>query len=221
MRRILAFSIAAIIPAMLPAGPAGARTRPAPPLAGAHDRSAIAQRVGAHLRPVPPLAPLAYGVSAPAAASGDRPAVVPGAAPASGPSAARPGTPVSPQPGTSVSPAPSSGAGPGGDQAGNQAPTQLVLKRAVVSETPRTVTLRCDPVGGTHPKAAQACADLARSHGDLTVDPKSKRPQACFMIYAPVTVSAEGRWHGEAYQNLARYPNTCVLKGKTGSIFDF
>jgi hypothetical protein len=83
------------------------------------------------------------------------------------------------------------------------------------------VTLRCDPPGGTHPKAAQACADVAKSHGDLAQLPAGANPRACFMIYAPVTATAQGAWHGEAVRFTTKFPNTCVMRDKTGSIFDF
>ncbi|GAB3987354.1 hypothetical protein GCM10029978_105820 [Actinoallomurus acanthiterrae] len=89
------------------------------------------------------------------------------------------------------------------------------------SATPKTVTLQCDPVGGTHPKAEQACADLAKTHGDFKLASDEKNPRACFMIYSPVTTSAEGQLRGEAVKYTARYPNTCVMRTQSGSIFDF
>lgn len=115
---------------------------------------------------------------------------------------------------------PSPSASPDADQAG-QAPTRLTLRTAVGSAAPRTVSLQCDPSGGTHPKAAQACADLAKAHHDFVVATDDKNPRACFMIYSPVVISAEGQWRGEAVKFTARYPNTCVLRAKTASIFDF
>ncbi|MCO5991323.1 SSI family serine proteinase inhibitor [Actinoallomurus spadix] len=107
--------------------------------------------------------------------------------------------------------------------AGQAAPgaTLLTLRTTVGSALPRTVTLQCDPVGGTHPKAAQACADLDKARRDLTVAPDRRNPRACFMIYSPVTVSAEGQWRGEPVKVTGQYPNTCVLRAKTASIFDF
>ena len=45
-------------------------------------------------------------------------------------------------------------------------------------------------------------------------------PRACFMIYAPVTVSAQGNWHG-SHAFHREFPNTCVMRDKTGSVFDF
>src|SRR4051812_10867450 len=38
--------------------------------------------------------------------------------------------------------------------------SRLVLRTSAGNGPERTVTLQCDPPGGTHPKAAQACADV-------------------------------------------------------------
>jgi hypothetical protein len=83
------------------------------------------------------------------------------------------------------------------------------------------VVLQCDPTGGTHPKAAEACADVAKAGGDLAQMPAGANPQACFMIYAPVTVTAQGKWQGQPVRFTKKYPNTCVMHDKTGSVFDF
>jgi hypothetical protein len=85
----------------------------------------------------------------------------------------------------------------------------------------RTVTLQCEPTGGTHPKAAQACADVAKAGGDLAQMPASTNSRACFMIYAPVTVTAQGEWQGQAVRFTEKFPNSCVMRDKTGSVFDF
>ena len=98
--------------------------------------------------------------------------------------------------------------------------TQLNLRASIGTGAPHSVTLRCDPAGGNHPRAAQACSDLARSHGVFSAT-RDKSPRACFMIYSPVTVSAEGTWQGQNVSFGSRFPNTCALQSKTGSIFDF
>jgi hypothetical protein len=98
--------------------------------------------------------------------------------------------------------------------------TQLVLKATTGTGAPHSVTLRCDPAAGTHPKAAQACSDLVRSHGEISAT-RDKSPRACFMIYSPITVSAEGTWQGQSVNFGTKFPNTCALRAKTGSIFDF
>jgi hypothetical protein len=98
---------------------------------------------------------------------------------------------------------------------------RLVLHTTAGTSPQHTVTLQCDPPGGTHPRAAEACADVSRAGGDLAQMPQSKNARACFMIYAPVTVQAQGSWHGQPVKFTKKYPNTCVMRDKTGSVFDF
>jgi hypothetical protein len=83
----------------------------------------------------------------------------------------------------------------------------------------RSVTLRCDPTGGSHPRAAQACADLGKTMGTFERAPKPGT--ACTMIYAPVIAEAEGHWHGRRVSFHAQYVNGCDLAARTGSIFQF
>ncbi|MEW2352435.1 SSI family serine proteinase inhibitor [Spirillospora sp. NPDC029432] len=83
----------------------------------------------------------------------------------------------------------------------------------------RSVTLQCDPLGGTHPRAAQACADLARSGGEIEREPAGDT--ACTMIYAPVIAEARGHWRGRPVSFRAEYANDCVLGARTGAIFRF
>jgi hypothetical protein len=99
--------------------------------------------------------------------------------------------------------------------------SRLVLRTSAGNGPERTVTLQCDPPGGTHPKAAQACADVAKAGGQLAQMPAGTNPRACFMIYAPVTVTARGDWQGQAVRFTEKFPNTCVMRDKTGSVFDF
>jgi Subtilisin inhibitor-like len=84
----------------------------------------------------------------------------------------------------------------------------------------REVTLTCDPTGGTHPKAAQACADLKKV-GDFAHLPTLATPRACYMIYAPVSVTATGHLGQALVQFQATYSNDCVLADQTGSVFAF
>jgi Subtilisin inhibitor-like len=105
----------------------------------------------------------------------------------------------------------------------NPAPqaSRLVLHTTAGTTPERTVTLQCDPAGGTHPKAAEACADVAKAGGDLAQMPANTNPRACFMIYAPVTVTAKGKWQGQPVRFTEKFPNSCVMRDKTGSVFDF
>ncbi|MCO5974660.1 SSI family serine proteinase inhibitor [Actinoallomurus soli] len=212
MRIILAFSIAAAIPVVFSVSAAGAQARPAPPTAGS-GTGAARPHAGRHVRPAPPGAVVR---DLDTSASGRSPfnERMPPAAGIGAPGSAA----TQPQGGAADPAAPSADPATGQSVAG---PTLLTLRSAMGSGTPRTVTLQCDPVGGTHPKAAQACADLDKAGNDLTIAPDRKNPRACFMIYSPVTVSAEGQWRGRPVKLTGQYPNTCVLRDKTASIFDF
>jgi hypothetical protein len=105
----------------------------------------------------------------------------------------------------------------------NPAPqgSRLVLHTTAGTSPEHTVTLQCEPAGGTHPKAAEACADVAKAGGDLAQMPANTNPRACFMIYAPVTVTAQGKWQGQPVRFTEKFPNSCVMRDKTGSVFDF
>jgi len=83
----------------------------------------------------------------------------------------------------------------------------------------RSVNLRCGPAGGSHPRAAAACADLERTGGSIERAPAPGT--ACTMIYAPVIAEATGRWHGRRIRFHRRYGNPCELAARTGSIFRF
>ncbi|MCW2640681.1 MAG: Subtilisin inhibitor-like protein 5 [Dactylosporangium sp.] len=102
------------------------------------------------------------------------------------------------------------------------APTALFLTVAdgeggdVVS---RAVVLTCDPAGGSHPAAQQACNELAAVTGDI--DALSEGPDNCIMIYDPVTVTAEGWWQGHVRSFRATYVNSCLLYRQTRAVFDF
>lgn len=99
--------------------------------------------------------------------------------------------------------------------------SRLVLHTSAGTSPERTVTLQCNPSGGTHPKAEEACSDVAKAGGDLAQMPSNANPRACFMIYAPVTVKAQGQWKGQPVRFTEKFPNTCVMRDKTGSVFDF
>jgi len=81
----------------------------------------------------------------------------------------------------------------------------------------RTATLVCDPAGGTHQRAGEACAALAAVDGDfgaLHVD-----GGACTMQYDPVTVTATGLWKGKPVRWRHTFGNSCVLHTETGPVF--
>jgi hypothetical protein len=82
----------------------------------------------------------------------------------------------------------------------------------------RALQLTCDPAGGGHPKAVQACAELAKSDG---VFEHGAQDVICMKEYSPVTVEASGRWRGRLVRFRQTYGNDCDMTAHTGSLFDF
>ncbi|MGW6538252.1 SSI family serine proteinase inhibitor [Streptomyces sp. NPDC055051] len=81
----------------------------------------------------------------------------------------------------------------------------------------RSVTLRCDPSGGDHPRVEAACADLEASQGRV----ERASDTACVLLYDPVEVHAEGVWRGRPVSFTRQYGNTCELNARTGAVFAF
>ncbi len=77
--------------------------------------------------------------------------------------------------------------------------------------------LRCDPPGGGHPHAEEACAQLSAADGRITALPA--QDALCPMIYAPVTAHAEGMWRDRPVTWKETFPNTCALRARTGALF--
>ncbi|MTD59288.1 SSI family serine proteinase inhibitor [Amycolatopsis pithecellobii] len=82
-----------------------------------------------------------------------------------------------------------------------------------------SVTLECDPAGGSHPEAERACTTLAAADGDFRR--LKAEPRMCPMIYAPVTALAYGHWHGRPVAFHQSYPNRCVASSQTAGVFAF
>jgi len=79
--------------------------------------------------------------------------------------------------------------------------------------------LTCEPAGGLHPKANEAC--LALSGVDGQFDGLSTGQGLCTLEYDPVRVTASGTWRGETRSFEAEFPNPCVMRAQTGPVFDF
>ncbi|MUN40758.1 SSI family serine proteinase inhibitor [Actinomadura litoris] len=82
----------------------------------------------------------------------------------------------------------------------------------------RSVTLRCDPAGGSHPRAAPACAELRRAGGRLVHDPDGR---VCTAQYSPVVAQARGSWRGTPVSFRSQFGNDCVMHSRTGTVFGF
>ncbi|MEU3524073.1 SSI family serine proteinase inhibitor [Streptomyces sp. NPDC038707] len=81
---------------------------------------------------------------------------------------------------------------------------------------PRGTLLRCDPPR-RHPRAAEACAELAAAGGDIGHIPAED--VFCPMIYAPVTTRALGRWNGRTVGFRETYSSACVMRARTRHVF--
>ncbi|MFF6994478.1 SSI family serine proteinase inhibitor [Streptomyces sp. NPDC008313] len=77
--------------------------------------------------------------------------------------------------------------------------------------------LLCDPPQG-HAHAAEACDELGAAQGDVGRIP-AKKEVYCSMIYAPVTVTAQGEWNGRRTEYQKTYPNACTMEAETGAVF--
>ncbi|QRN81776.1 MAG: subtilisin inhibitor-like 2 domain protein [Nocardiopsis sp. BM-2018] len=78
----------------------------------------------------------------------------------------------------------------------------------------RATTLACDPAGGGHARAQEAC-DLIAEHGDIA-SVTSVGDGFCTMEYRPVTVRVSG---AEEYEET--FGNQCVMNSAKGAVFDF
>ncbi len=99
-------------------------------------------------------------------------------------------------------------------------PTRLTLSVSTPDHTfNRAATLACDPAGGYHPNAVEACDALTAADGGF--EHPAAQTRYCSMIYAPVTATASGTWHGRTVYWSRQYPNACVLEQRTGAVFRF
>ncbi|GAA2354593.1 hypothetical protein GCM10010170_046750 [Dactylosporangium salmoneum] len=110
--------------------------------------------------------------------------------------------------------------GGGAAQAGARPGTSLVLTVAKGESTrpvQRRAVLTCQPAGGSHRQARDACAQLAKVGG------RFERLQldggACTMQYDPVTVTANGSWKGRKVAYRHTFGNACTLATTTGAVF--
>ena len=74
----------------------------------------------------------------------------------------------------------------------------------------QTWTLTCDPVGGTHPDAAAACAALTAK--GTTAMPAVAKNVMCTQQYGgPQTAKITGTWMGEAVNAAFSRENGCEI----------
>lgn len=85
---------------------------------------------------------------------------------------------------------------------------------------PKTVELRCNPTGGTHPHGAAACADLANAGGDLN-SMSGGSGQSCTLQLQPTKAEAAGSFNGRSIQFSKTFSNPCAMRAETGAVFNF
>lgn len=105
--------------------------------------------------------------------------------------------------------------------AGANPGTSLTLSVSSPGWLARSVALECDPPGGTHPNAMDACMELHLVAGDLDTLAYLQEPTSCTLEYRPVVATARGSWYGRPVSWTHTYGNDCALHAETGPVFDF
>jgi hypothetical protein len=78
--------------------------------------------------------------------------------------------------------------------------------------------LTCDPVGGTHRRAAEACEALTAAAGDPAAI-TAEEDTMCTMEHAPVRATMAGLWQGQPIRYQKTYDNACVMRVATRALF--
>ncbi|WP_412541484.1 SSI family serine proteinase inhibitor [Longispora sp. K20-0274] len=100
-----------------------------------------------------------------------------------------------------------------------QHPAALVLTLTPQTGPESEVTLTCDPAGGTHPRAEDACAKLAAAGGDFLRLTPTDEP--CTLEYAPVRAHVAGAWRGGLMDYVQTFPNRCAAATWSDHVLDF
>jgi hypothetical protein len=82
-----------------------------------------------------------------------------------------------------------------------------------------SVTLTCDPDGGTHPHFQQACDAMRRANGF----PWALKPtgQPCTLNYSPVTAYMRGNWRIMNIAFKTTFSNRCAAAQLSDNVFQF
>lgn len=96
--------------------------------------------------------------------------------------------------------------------------TLSVAKGEEASPAVSRASLRCQPAGGSHPRARPACVELAKVNGDFA-ELDVVKDRACTMQYDPVTVAAKGFWRGTPVAYKRTFGNACAMSNATGPVF--
>lgn len=85
---------------------------------------------------------------------------------------------------------------------------------------PRQVTLECEPTGGTHPTAADACAALLAVGGQFDKLQPNGNP-ACPPVWMPTTVTVTGTWRLQPVYFTKTYSSDCDAGVRSAFVFRF
>ncbi|GIM94548.1 SSI family serine proteinase inhibitor [Paractinoplanes toevensis] len=110
-------------------------------------------------------------------------------------------------------------AAPGPRDHAGYASSNLTLSYRADAGFAAAVKLKCDPVGGGHPHADLACAELAEVGGE--VDRIVPAKKMCILIYAPVVAEIAGDWRGTTVTWSHKFGNICEMRRATADLFDF
>jgi len=84
----------------------------------------------------------------------------------------------------------------------------------------KDTVLECDPPGGDHPHAEQACATLAAADGQIAnITPTPG--EMCPHLVAPVRATARGHYGATPINYDHTWNNACEMTRATGEVFDF
>ena len=95
----------------------------------------------------------------------------------------------------------------------------LVLSVRSEMGTLSTTQLHCEPAGGLHRNAKEACDALAPVEGDFTK--MEGAGVLCTMELNPTKATLKGKWRGKKVVFEEVFSNPCVLRTHTGKVFDF
>ncbi|HUQ61336.1 SSI family serine proteinase inhibitor [Lentzea sp.] len=105
-----------------------------------------------------------------------------------------------------------------------QAATLVPESGLVLSLQPKmgalsTTQLNCEPAGGTHRHAQQACDQLMPVEGDFRR--LEETGAMCTMELNPTKATLQGKWRTKRINFQQTYSNPCVVRALTGKVFDF
>ncbi|WP_425581771.1 SSI family serine proteinase inhibitor [Streptosporangium vulgare] len=96
-----------------------------------------------------------------------------------------------------------------------------IVRGPTISPPTQVAVLQCSPlVGGTHPKAREACVALAPKDGDVGKFTPPART-FCPWLYEPVTISAVGVWDDRFSLSSQTFGNSCLLSSSLGAVAGF